>query len=85
MHEGSKYQGGERTFLFSSGGSPDVKGVILLDGDNRELPDHDIASEGLRIERWKRYEVENYLLHPNALARFVRKRTLFSRDRLSTT
>lgn len=50
---------------------PDISGILLLDGDNRNLPEHEIAAEKLLILRWKRYEIENYLLHPNALLRFV--------------
>lgn len=50
---------------------PDIGGVLLLDGDNRNLPEHEITAENLTILRWKRYEIENYLLHPAALLRFV--------------
>ena len=48
-----------------------IRGVLLLDGDNRNLPDREVGAEGLRILRWRRYEVENYLIHPTALLRFV--------------
>ena len=50
---------------------PGVKGVLLLDGDNRNLPDRELAADNLTILRWRRYEIENYLLHPEALLRFV--------------
>jgi predicted ATPase len=50
---------------------PNISGVLLLDGDNRNLPDHEISAEKLTILRWHRYEIENYLLHPNTLLRFV--------------
>lgn len=50
---------------------PQVKGVILLDGDNGNLPEREISADNLIILRWKRYEIENYLLHPQALLRFV--------------
>jgi predicted ATPase len=50
---------------------PDVRGVLLLDGDNRSLPDHEIGTDQLTILRWKRYEIENYLIHPNVLYRFI--------------
>jgi predicted ATPase len=50
---------------------PQVKGVLLLDGDNRNLSEREISADNLTILRWKRYEIENYLLHPNALLRFV--------------
>ena len=48
-----------------------VRGVLLLDGDNRKLPEREIGADNLTILRWKRYEIENYLLHPTALLRFV--------------
>ncbi len=48
-----------------------LNGYLLLDGDNRALPDREVAAEGLVIGRWKRYEAESYLVHPNALARFL--------------
>jgi predicted ATPase len=50
---------------------PQVKGVLLLDGDNRNLPDREMSADNLTILRWRRYEIENYLLHPKALLRFV--------------
>ncbi len=50
---------------------PNVCGVLLLDGDNRSLPDHEIMADDLTVLRWRRYEIENYLLHPDVLLRFV--------------
>jgi hypothetical protein len=50
---------------------PTVKGVLLLDGDNRNLPDREIGTDNLTLLRWRRYEIENYLLYPEALLRFV--------------
>lgn len=50
---------------------PNVKGVLLLDGDNRSLPDHEIGADQLIVLRWKRYEIENYLIHPKVLYRFI--------------
>lgn len=50
---------------------PGLRGFLLLDGDNRGLPEREIGSDGLTIGRWRRYEIENYLLHPVALRRFV--------------
>ena len=45
---------------------------MLLDGDARpEIPDTEITGVGLQRLRWRRYEVESYLVHPDALARFV--------------
>ncbi len=53
--------------------TPKMQGFVLLDGDNRQEGEHE--SRGyLKIRRWRRYETENYLLHPAALERFVAKR-----------
>ena len=45
-----------------------VSGLVILDGDARELPDEVGAADGLCITRWRRYEIENYLLVPRAIA-----------------
>lgn len=50
---------------------PSIRGILLLDGDNRNFPEREIAAENLSILRWRRYEIENYLLHPDAMLRFV--------------
>ena len=54
----------------------DLMGILLLDGDNRNLPDREVAAAGLAVERWRRYEAESYLMAPEALARFVESRGL---------
>jgi hypothetical protein len=53
---------------------PKIKGYILLDGDARNLTDHEVVSEGLSLGRWTRYETESYLIVPEVLKRFVRQR-----------
>lgn len=50
---------------------PNFKGYLLLDGDNRNLPEHELSGDGFAIGRWTRYEAESYLVHPDALLRFV--------------
>ena len=55
---------------------PDMKGYLLLDGDNRKLPEREIDAVGMQIGRWKRYEAESYLLHPEMLQRFAESRIL---------
>lgn len=59
---------------------PDLQGFLLLDGDNRDIPMHEIEAEGLTVHRWTRYEIENYLLVPSAIHRFLERETadLFS-------
>lgn len=63
---------------------PSIKAVLLLDGDNRNLPDREIKSDGLTLLRWDRYEAESYLLHPTSLERFLdsEKGSLFARPAL---
>jgi hypothetical protein len=53
-----------------------LTGYLLLDGDNRGLPEREVRSDGLAVGRWKRYEAESYLLHPEALRRFAESRTV---------
>ena len=49
-----------------------LPGLELRDGDARpEVPDTAITGAGLQRLRWRRYEIESYLVHPDALARFV--------------
>ena len=50
---------------------PDMRGYLLLDGDNRGLSDRDIEAEALVIGRWTRYETESYLVHPDMLRRYA--------------
>ena len=53
---------------------PAIPGLMLLDGDCRvEVPETPITGAGLQRVRWKRYEIESYLIHPAALRRFVEK------------
>lgn len=48
----------------------DLPGLVLLDGDTR-APSTSITGKGLQRLRWNRYEIENYLVQPEALKRFV--------------
>jgi hypothetical protein len=50
----------------------DLPGLQLIDGDaHPEIPPTDLTGHGLQRLRWRRYEIESYLLHPAALDRFV--------------
>ena len=52
----------------------DLPGLEIIDGDGRpEIPPTPITGRGLQRARWKRYEIESYLLHPVALGRFVER------------
>ena len=49
-----------------------LPGLELLDGDaHRDIPDTDITGAGLQRLRWRRYEIESYLVHPDVIARFI--------------
>ena len=49
-----------------------LPGLELRDGDARPVvPDTDLTGTGLQRLRWRRYEIESYLVHPDTLARFV--------------
>lgn len=49
-----------------------LPGLELIDGDaHPDIQGSEITGAGLQRLRWKRYEIESYLLHPDALARFV--------------
>lgn len=51
-------------------------GLELRDGDARPtVPETAITGSGLQRLRWRRYEIESYLLHPDSLARFVERET----------
>ena len=49
-----------------------LPGLELVDGDAHQgLQGGAITGEGLQRLRWRRYEIESYLVHQGALARFV--------------
>ena len=49
-----------------------LPGLELRDGDAQPpAPDTEITGAGWQRLRWRRYEIESYLVHPDALARFV--------------
>lgn len=50
---------------------PELRAVCILDGDNQDRPDEEIQNSGLVVLRWRRYEIENYLLIPKVIKRFV--------------
>ena len=50
----------------------DVSGIELRDSDGREVDTGPrILQNGLARMHWRRYEIESYLIHPDAIARFV--------------
>jgi hypothetical protein len=51
-----------------------IPGLELVDGDSHVgIVSSAISGSGFQRWRWKRYEIESYLVHPAALARFVVK------------
>jgi len=72
---GSNPREGKAHFFGLQAISPQIRGILFLDRDNKDFPDHEVAADNLRIVRWKRYEIENYLLVPNALLRYVKSMT----------
>lgn len=55
---------------------PALPALELLDGDALNRADDSITGSPERMQRlrWRRYELESYLLHPGPLQRFVEKR-----------
>ncbi len=51
----------------------DLPGLEILDRDgNQNLPEKEVVGQGLQRVRWRRYEIESYLVHPEGLTVFVR-------------
>ena len=49
-----------------------LPGLELLDGDaHPDIRDTEMTGTGLQRLRWRRYEIESYLIHPDALSNFV--------------
>ncbi len=68
---GRKLAEAKRHFFAMQAVYEDMRGACLLDGDNLEEPDEELTQAGLRVLRWQRYEIENYLLQPDAIKRLV--------------
>jgi predicted ATPase len=59
-------------FALRQGLNKPLTGFILLDNDNQTPePFEEEPKNGIHGHVWERYEIENYLLHPTSLARFV--------------
>lgn len=54
----------------------DLPALELLDGDARNMADTLVTGSADKMQRirWRRYEIESYLIHRSALQRFVEKR-----------
>ena len=53
---------------------PEIKGLLVVDRDAEERRVEAGAPEGLTIRRWGRYEIENYLLLPTLVKRYLQDR-----------
>lgn len=52
----------------------DLPGLELVDGDaHRDVQPTPLTGRGFQRLRWRRYETESYLIHPDAIARFVER------------
>lgn len=56
--------------------APEVRGILLVDrnGKNLQRQKQQRGIHGLQVQIWERYEVESYLIHPEAIRRFVEMR-----------
>ena len=50
---------------------PEFRGVAILDGDARKVPDE--SNGGLEILHWQRYEIENYYITPSLIVKYTRR------------
>jgi len=50
----------------------DIPALEFVDGDSHAgIQGSEITGRGFQRARWRRYEIESYLVHPDSLARFV--------------
>ena len=54
---------------------PDFLGVELCDGDNKRCRKQPDPPRGMKRLFWVRGEIENYLLHPRCISRYVKSKT----------
>lgn len=68
---GSNIKDAKSHFFALRAAFPKIRAACLLDGDNKNKPDAETTGAGMKVLRWRRYEIENYLLQPAAVGRFV--------------
>lgn len=74
---GRSLRGAKDHFFALKAAFPEIRGLCILDGDNRDEPDEETTRIGLRVLRWHRYEIENYLLIPDAIKKYANPGSLF--------
>ena len=52
---------------------PDLRGLAVLDGNERQSQKKEEVVAGLRIVHWQRYEAENYFVTPELLLAYVQR------------
>ncbi len=63
---------------------PTVRGTMIVDRDDRPLTSRSDNLPGCRLFQWKRREIENYLVHPGTIHRYLkRKHMLFAGPEIS--
>jgi hypothetical protein len=62
----------KRHFQYLRLAKPDIKGLCVVDRDSTASGQPGGLPTGLGLRQWGRYEIENYLLLPDLLKRFVR-------------
>jgi len=60
---------------------PNIHGLCLLDRDLNTGPEALDFPNGLQLLRWRRYEIENYLLNPDILKRYLGQNELLASSR----
>ena len=68
---GSNIRDAKNHFFALRAAFPEIRAACLLDGDNKNKPDAETTRAGMKVLRWRRYEIENYLLQPKTVERFV--------------
>ncbi len=77
------------SMLLSNSIGQDIRSYCILDRDFHTpnqvaIREHEAAEKGLNLHIWKKKEIENYLLVPEAIYRTVAKRARDTQPRLST-
>ena len=59
----------KKHFGLLQGMIPDLRGLAILDSDNQNRKDFEDGN--LRIIHWRRYEIENYIVSPETLRKYI--------------
>ena len=63
----------QKHFIALQAVAPEMRAFVLVDSDGRpgETGGFDANMRGIVLHRWPRYEIENYLVHPDAIRRLL--------------